>query len=362
MTKKKKLVIGISVAVAVIAALVVGGYFIIRNVFFPDANIERPFEGDGNEHTVTFDSNGGSAVPSVKVRDGNPVRRPDTPVKGGSFLIGWFEDVGLTDEWDFDNDRVKSDITLYAGWEAHTTVQPTASLVYEKDGDSYTVTGVGEDTVVVIPSEHDGSPVTKIGEAAFARKAITEITVPDSVVEIALNAFHNCSELVAVHIGEGSGLAAIGNNAFSGNSSLRSIYIPTGVTVIGDGAFNNDGAIDFTVAQGNAVYRSENGHLIANATNTLIRGGQSANVPASVTAIAQAAFRNSTLAVLNIPATVRSIGNYFVANSSIAAISFGGTEDEWNAIEKGRMWNSGNRDVEIRFDGGENVPAARESS
>ena len=109
-------------------------------------------------------------------------------------------------------------------------------------------------------------------------------------------------------------------------------------------------AIDFTVAADNSVYRSENGHLIERASNTLVRGGQSGVVPDGITTIAQAAFRKSTVTRLHIPASVEAIGNYLVADSAITVIEYAGTPDGWNAVEKNeRMWNYGNRDVAVEY-------------
>lgn len=127
--------------------------------------------------------------------------------------------------------------------------------------------------------------------------------------------------------------------------------MPTGTESIGSGAFNNCGAIEqFTVAEGNAAYRSENGHLIDSATDTLIRGGHNPIVPDGVTAIAQAAFRRiSGITELYIPVSVRSIGNYLIADSTITAVLFQGTEAEWNAIEKSDMWNHGNSEVTVEY-------------
>lgn len=52
---------------------------------------EAPSEG-GEYYTVAFDSRGGTAVESQRVLSGNPVRRPETPVREGYYLDGWFTD------------------------------------------------------------------------------------------------------------------------------------------------------------------------------------------------------------------------------------------------------------------------------
>ena len=266
-------------------------------------------------YTVAFDPQGGSEVESQSVRSGNVAIRPDPPQREGYFLTGWYEDAAATDEWKFETDRVTSDITLYAGWERSGSAEATASLVYERYGEGYAVTGVGAETEIVIPAEYGGLPVVAIrgqyGTGAFARSDITSVTIPDSVTEIGNNSFYNCTFLTAVHIGEESALETIGRNAFSGCSSLAEMYIPAGVTSVGDSAFNNCGAANFTVAEGNAAYRSENGHLIEQTTDTLLRAGQSGIVPEDVQIIADRAFsRSVSVTELYIPSSVTQIGKF----------------------------------------------------
>ncbi|MDE7213942.1 MAG: leucine-rich repeat protein [Anaeroplasmataceae bacterium] len=304
-------------------------------------------------YTVTFDSRGGSDVESQKVREGNPIVRPETPRKEGYYLTGWLKQDDT--EWNFNKDRVTEDMTLYAGWQEETKLpDSTESLTYEKEGNAYTVTGVGEETILVIPAIYEGLPVTKIqghhGTGAFAQKAITSIAIPNTITEIGQNTFYGCRDLVEVKLENESGLTTIGNNAFSACSSLINITIPKGVTHIGDAAFNNCASLEsFIVEAGNTKYRSENGHLIETATQTLIRGVNNSTIPDGIKVIEVGAFRRANgITELNIPKSVEKIGNYFIADSTITKINYAGAESEWEEIEKSStMWNYGNRNVEL---------------
>lgn len=232
--------------------------------------------------------------------------------------------------------------------------EATQSLTYERYEEGYAVTGVGDETVVVIPSEYEGLPVVAIrrqyGTGAFARSAMTSVVIPDSITEIGNNSFYNCTQLTSVQIGSGSALASIGRNAFSGCRTLAEMYIPASATSIGDSAFNNCGSVNFTVADGNAAYRSENGHLIERATNTLLRAGQSGVIPEGVQIIADFAFsRSVSVTELYIPSSVTEIGNYIAANATLSAIYYAGTEEEWNAVQKGSLWDLDNEGVQIVF-------------
>ena len=69
-------------------------------------------------HTVTFDSNSGSAVASRQVAEGDHAPEPTAPTKSEYAFYGWYSDSSLSDVWTFGSDTVNSDITLYAKWVA----------------------------------------------------------------------------------------------------------------------------------------------------------------------------------------------------------------------------------------------------
>ena len=90
---------------------------------------------DKDTYKVKFDSNGGSEVSSVDVASGEKVTKPAEPTKSGYEFKGWYKDEALTKEWDFENDVVTADITLYAKWEPKDSPTPTIYKVeYNANG------------------------------------------------------------------------------------------------------------------------------------------------------------------------------------------------------------------------------------
>ena len=67
-------------------------------------------------YTVTFNSNGGSAVASQTVESGDTVTEPADPTKQDYTFGGWYKEDTFTTEWDFEHDTVSGNTTLYAKW------------------------------------------------------------------------------------------------------------------------------------------------------------------------------------------------------------------------------------------------------
>ena len=105
--------------------------------------------------TVTFDSQGGSQVPSQDITVGEPVSQPDDPTRTGYRFLGWYTAATGGARWDF-TQPVTGDQTLYAQWaylppanpnykitigdteNGTVTVNPTAA----KEGTTVTITPV----------------------------------------------------------------------------------------------------------------------------------------------------------------------------------------------------------------------------
>jgi uncharacterized repeat protein (TIGR02543 family) len=72
-------------------------------------------EGGGTQYTITFDSNGGSAVASIRGNAGAEVDKPEDPAKQDAKFNGWFSasSGGAAYTWPH---TLIADVTMYAQW------------------------------------------------------------------------------------------------------------------------------------------------------------------------------------------------------------------------------------------------------
>ena len=70
-----------------------------------------------NGFTVSFDTDGGSHIESIKVMHSETVSIKEEPVKEGYIFTGWYTDRDCTNSFDITTDTVTTGMTLYAGWE-----------------------------------------------------------------------------------------------------------------------------------------------------------------------------------------------------------------------------------------------------
>jgi hypothetical protein len=180
----------------------------------------------------------------------------------------------------------------------------------------------GKATVVVIPSEIEGFPVSTIGESSFIwNKKVVSVTIPGSVTKIFREAFSGLSSLTSVTIPEG--VTEIGYSAFSGCSSLTSVTIPEGVTEIGYLAFKGCSSLaSVTISEG----VTKIGEMAFEGCSSLA----SVTIPGSVTEIGYSAFKGcSGLASVTISEGVTEIGHLaFEGCSSLASVTIPGSVTE----------------------------------
>lgn len=95
-------------------------------------------------YTVSFDANGGSAVESQEVKEGEQAEEPEDPAREGYTFAGWYKDAAYTAAWDFAADTVTADTTIYAKWEKDKEPEDT---YYTVNFDVSGGTGVAEQRV-----------------------------------------------------------------------------------------------------------------------------------------------------------------------------------------------------------------------
>lgn len=82
-------------------------------------------------YIVNFNSNGGSYVEALMVKEGSYCTKPETPTKEGSDFRGWYKSDGSL--FSFESETVSSNITLKAEWSVVATY---VTVFFDSDGGS----------------------------------------------------------------------------------------------------------------------------------------------------------------------------------------------------------------------------------
>lgn len=65
---------------------------------------------------VTFETDCRSRIAPIRVKRGSKIPRPVNPKRHSANFVGWTTEPNGTEFWDFDNDVVNENVTLYAKW------------------------------------------------------------------------------------------------------------------------------------------------------------------------------------------------------------------------------------------------------
>ena len=192
------------------------------------------------------------------------------------------------------------------------------------------------------------SDFTSIGNGAFYKAGMAEITIPGSCKTIGNNAFQLCPNLSKVTLGEGvetlnegafrecaklteinlpASLKTIGQYAFLNDVMLSSVRIPVGVTEIGNAAFSNVGVTAFEVETGNTACQAINGVLYSAKGNILLAYPIKATATEYTIAdgclgVGEGAFAHTTLQKVIVPEGMRAFDDNAFSESSLAEINF----------------------------------------
>lgn len=297
-------------------------------------------------------------------------------------------DPGSDDESAVRNFIVRLDLT---NWDWGTITGATFTITVTAPSRDFTfdaTTGTikkynGNDAVVNIPSEINGTPVTTIGNAAFRDSSVTSVTIPANVTEIGANAFAGCTNLTSVnYAGDWSNLTIQSGNpavqdaaneqlfdfefilnntavvVISYNGAAADVTIPSRyqgkpVTTIGHAAFFNSAVTSVTIPDSVTSISDEAFINCPKLTNISIPNSvtyigfsafssctslKSITLPSSLSFISGALFLGcSQLTTIHIPVSVTSIGNNAFADCpSLMTVTYPGSKTQWDDITKGR--------------------------
>ena len=86
----------------------------------PEEPEEPEQKPDEISYIVTFNTNGGSAVASQTVKEGETVKRPSNPKRSGYTFKGWYTSLNGSKTFNF-NTKITKSITIYAQWNRNSS-------------------------------------------------------------------------------------------------------------------------------------------------------------------------------------------------------------------------------------------------
>lgn len=217
----------------------------------------KPITGDLNLYAkweigyrITFDYQGAThnnETESVLYYAGEEYRLP-VPLKSEAVFEGWYTEKGEK----YPQNGIFSDgnsLTLFARW-----TEATQGLSYKITGD-YAVVSKGSvdftvNQSVVVGQSFEGKIVKEIAMGGFAGAVgLREIVLPEGMELISQNAFYQagapCSNLSQIVFP--STLRIIGTDAFNGCTALKTVELNEGLEVLELRAFSNSGLEKVTI-------------------------------------------------------------------------------------------------------------------
>ena len=317
------------------------------------------------DHTVTFNSNGGSAVSAVSVAGGGKAQKPADPTKAGHSFVGWYSNDALTTAFDFDT-AIREDITLYASWTTNThkvtlsspqggtlaaAVGQTAivsSTTEVKYGASVTLTATADAGYAFAAWDVEGSGGTKVNVEN------DRFTMPDCDVTVSATFIEKTSPVQQYTVAFGTSPAnlpafMIGSESTAVGSATKTVDENTSLTfTVADTYHDND---NWT------YYKLKSVQATSGAVTKNADGIYTVNAAASITATYEAlswgfhkdngvTYTSLTETAEGVPTLIFSAGqwkNFYLkkditpdtgANGLAVTLNYNGTETEFQTFAK----------------------------
>ena len=248
-------------------------------------------------YTVTFNSNGGTPVESIKVKGGHHAHAPASPTLENHVFCRWTLNGS---PYFFDVKEITQDTTLDALWIAADllfALDPVEGGIGIKEIkqqlslDTLVIPSVvNGKTVVSILDEgclmvHDGyadlivipDTVTSVGKKAFKGITVTKLDFTGAISSLGESAFENCETLTSIKLG--TGMEAIPFRCFNNCKALKTIDLPEGIKTIQENAFEDCSAM-LTVVLPSTITAIENSAFDGASIKTIFFKGSEAQFDA----------------------------------------------------------------------------------
>ena len=211
--------------------------------------------------------------------------------------------------------------------------------------------GTAKAAHIIVAPYHEGLPVVAVAEGGFRDCiTLTRFTCYAPLAEVGAEAFRGCAALSETELPDS--VEAVGEMAFYGCGNVTSLSLGSGVKSIGKNAFYGLSSLEsITVSEQNSVYSGEGNCLVEKATGTLLLGSAQSVIPDDVKKIGDNAFlNNEAIREIALPKGVTRIGTAaFNGCKGLTSLTFLGTQEEWERVEKGDGWCDYAPFGEVRF-------------
>jgi uncharacterized repeat protein (TIGR02543 family) len=215
-------------------------------------------------YTVTFNSNGGSAVASQIVAYGATVAYPAEPTKEGQFFDGWYADAACTTAYIY-GAPVTGDITLYAKWLVSST------MINEELGYSHTTIEVSHNNSTAVgDSFYDNSWLKAKTLISTAGNYIIKVTGSFDLDGIAVQTFTPTGIKVLIYSDETNtiSLSTVNGNLLRIEASQTVIL--RNITLVGK--TTNDASLVYCSGSGSKLFMRP-GAVVKDNVNSGTGGG-----------------------------------------------------------------------------------------
>ena len=164
------------------------------------------WENNDSATTVVFDTQGGSFIAPVSVNSGDKITKPAKPTKTGYEFIGWYKESNHNTKFDFENEEINGNTTIYALWKPDLLIAPakvsvsditdtTANITWtEVEGaKAYNVYLDGELKTVVSSNEYKLNNLQSLTEYTISVTSVNSSGESVVATEATFETIHICT-------------------------------------------------------------------------------------------------------------------------------------------------------------------------